>query len=67
MDGSYSASGSSHSDVAYGSAVSLRKYHKVSTYDDFHVVTVINFDPGAQTTWLSVETACGDGSPGSRE
>lgn len=67
MDGAYAASGTSFSDVGYAAPVSLRKYHKVNTADQFHVVTVIYFDPGAQTTSLSIETACGNGMPDSQE
>jgi hypothetical protein len=65
--GTYTASGSSSADVAYTASFSLRQYHKVNTYDDFHVVTVINFDPGSRYTWVDVETACGNGMPDSKE
>jgi hypothetical protein len=67
MGGAYSASGSSFSDVGYTNTVSMRQYYKVNTPDNFHVVTVITFDPGSQYTTLSVETACGDGSPSSAQ
>ncbi len=65
--GAYSATGSSSSDVAYSQQVSLRKYHKVNTADNFHVVTVITFNPATKTPVVTVETACGDGSPDSKE
>jgi hypothetical protein len=67
VSGSYSASGTSQSDVGYLPPYSLRKYYKVNTYDDFHVVTVINFDPSYKTTNVTVETACGNGMPDSKE
>lgn len=67
MAGTYSASGSSSSDVAYSQEVSLRSYHKVNTPDDFHIVTVITFDPATKAPVLSVETACGNGMPDSKE
>ena len=63
----YSASGSSQSDVAYSPAFAVRKYHKVNTYDDFHVVTVLNFNPAYKTMTVTVETACGNGMPDSKE
>jgi hypothetical protein len=61
----YSASGSSQADVAYSPAFSVRQYHKVNTYDNFHVVTVLTFNPMYKTTTVSVETACGNGMPDS--
>ena len=67
VGGGYSASGASESDVGYSAAFAVRKYHKVNTLDNFHVVTVINFDPGSQYTWVSVETACGNGMPDSAQ
>ena len=68
MAGSYAASGTTQSsDVGYSTPFSLRQYHKVNTPDNFHVVTVINFDPAAYYTYLTVETACGDGTPGSAQ
>ena len=67
LAGAYAATGSSSSDVEYWQQVSLRKYHKVNTPDDFHVVTVITFNPATKTPVLTVETACGDGSPDSKE
>ena len=65
LGGTYSASGVSESDVDYGTPFTMRKYHKVNTPDDFHVVTVFDFDPGSQYTTMSVETACGNGMPDS--
>jgi hypothetical protein len=67
MSGSYSASGTSNADVTYtGRPFSTRQYHKVtSTYDNFHVVTVIDVDPVTQQTTMSIETACGNGMPDS--
>src|SRR5688572_19753551 len=50
MAGSYAASGASQADVAYAQPVELRQYHKVNTSDNFHVVTVINFDPWSLQT-----------------
>jgi hypothetical protein len=67
MSGSYAASGTSQSDVGYLQSYSVRKYYKVNTYDDFHVVTVINFDPVYKTTTLTLETACGNGMPDSSQ
>lgn len=67
VSGDYAATGTSLSDVAYASPVSIRKYYKVNTADDFHVVTVINFDPVALTTAVTVETACGNGMPDAKE
>jgi hypothetical protein len=69
MAGSYSASGTSSADITYtGKPFSTRQYHKVtSTYDNFHVVTVINVDPATQQTTIAIETACGNGMPDSKE
>ena len=63
----YGASGSTHSDVTYETPFTVRKYHKVNTSDNFHVVTVIDFDPATKTSTVSVETACGNGMPDSNE
>ena len=65
--GMYAASGSGEADVDYTRPVAVRQYHKVNTADAFHVVTVINFDPMAKSTWVSVETACGNGMPDSAQ
>ena len=65
MGGSYSASGASKADIAYAQPFTVRQYHKVNTYDNFHVVTVIDFDPAARQSYVSIETACGNGLPGS--
>ena len=68
VDGGYSASGSSQSDVIYKQQpYTLRKYHKVNTADDFHVVTVIDFDPATNGTTVTKETACGNGMPDSAQ
>lgn len=67
VGGLYAASGSAQSDVGYAAPFSVRNYYKVNTSDMFHVVTVVNFDPASQYTSLTVETACGDGSPDSKE
>lgn len=67
VGGMYSASGTAQADVTYPSPLSIRNYYKVNTADNFHVVTVINFDPASQYTSMTVETACGDGSPSSTE
>ena len=67
MSGGMAASGTSEADVAYGAVFAVRKYHKVSTPDEFHVVTVINFDPAYQYTWVEMETACGNGMPDSAQ
>jgi hypothetical protein len=65
--GSYAASGSAQSDVGYGATFTQRYYHKVNTYDNFHVVTVVTFTPGSNTTTVGVETACGNGMPDSAQ
>jgi hypothetical protein len=69
LSGSYSASGTSSADVTYtGKAFSTREYHKVTTTTDmFHVVTVINVDPATQQTTITLETACGNGMPDSKQ
>lgn len=67
MGGTYRAAGSTQSDVTYTAPFTLRKYHKVNTSDDFHVVTVITFYPSTRDTYVSVETACGNGMPDSKE
>jgi hypothetical protein len=67
VGGMYSASGSSEANVGYSAPFAVRKYHKVNTPDNFHVVTVINFDPAARYTWVTVETACGNGMPDSAQ
>lgn len=67
VGGTYKAAGSTTSDVGYTQPFTLRKYHKVNTSDNFHVVTVINFYPASRYTDVTVETACGDGSPDSKE
>ncbi|HEX6083571.1 MAG TPA: hypothetical protein VF266_03540 [Thermoanaerobaculia bacterium] len=67
MGGMYSASGTSLSDVGYGAPFTVRKYHKVNTADQFHVVTVITFNPATRTTTMSMETACGNGMPDSAQ
>lgn len=65
MNGMYAAKGGSQTDVAYAEPVELRQYHKVNTSDNFHVVTVINFDPASRSTYVTMETACGNGMPDS--
>ena len=67
MGGAYAASGSSQSEVAAMQSYSLRQYHKVNTPDNFHVVTVITFDPASRTSSITRETACGNGMPDSIE
>jgi hypothetical protein len=67
VGGSLTASGTSEADVAYGGIFAVRKYHKVNTADNFHVVTVINFNPASQYTWVTLETACGNGMPDSAQ
>ena len=67
VGGAYAASGISQADVAYKSSLALRQYHKVNTPDNFHFVTVVNFDPSSKSTWVTVETACGNGMPDSKE
>ena len=64
---SYAASGSTLTDVTYQEKFTIRKYHKVNTSDDFHVVTVIDFDPAKRRTTVSVEKACGNGLPDSAQ
>ena len=66
--GDYSAAGSSESDVVYmQQPYTLRKYYKVNTWDDFHLVTVIDFDPATNYTTVTRETACGNGMPDSAQ
>jgi hypothetical protein len=67
VDGTYKAAGQTRSDVAYAAPFTLRKYHKVNTADDFHVVTVIDFYPSTKATYVSIETACGNGMPDAKE
>ncbi|HEX6100037.1 MAG TPA: hypothetical protein VF432_27240 [Thermoanaerobaculia bacterium] len=68
MSGAYSTAGASQSDVEYmPQPYTLRKYHKVNTYDNFHVVTVIDFDPATRQSTVSLETACGNGMPDSSQ
>lgn len=67
VGGMYAASGSAQADVAYAQPLSIRNYYKVNTTDNFHVVTVVNFDPSQHYTWVTVETACGNGLPDSKE
>ena len=67
MNGTYKAAGQTKSDVAYTAPFTLRKYHKVNTTDNFHVVTVIDFYPSTGATYVSIETACGNGMPDSKE
>jgi hypothetical protein len=37
----------------------------MNTPDQFHVITVVTFDPASQTTTLSLDSACGNGMPDS--
>lgn len=67
MGGIYRASGTAEADVAYAAPFTIRNYYKVNTSDDFHVVTVVNLDPSARYTSVTVETACGNGTPDSKE
>ena len=68
VSGDYSAAGSSESDVVYKQQpYTLRKYYKVNTWDDFHLVTVIDFDPATNYTTVTKETACGNGMPDSAQ
>jgi hypothetical protein len=67
MSGTYATSGSGSADVAYAQMFSQRMYHKVNTPDNFHVVTVITFNPATKVMTLSLETACGNGMPDSIE
>lgn len=64
---SYYANGTALSDVTYSTPYTLRTYHKVNTADDFHVVTLVDFYPSTRETYVSVETACGDGTPSSSQ
>ena len=63
----FSKSSALSSQNLWPEAFTLRQYHKVNTYDNFHVVTVINFDPAARYTGVTVETACGNGLPDSAQ
>ena len=65
MTGAYATAGTSHSEVAAQQTYSLRQYHKVNTPDNFHVVTVITFDPAVRDATITRETACGNGMPDS--
>lgn len=65
--GMYSASGTKEADIGYPGAFSIRNYYKVNTSDNFHVVTVVNLDPASRYTGVTVETACGNGMPDSKE
>lgn len=65
MSGAYATTGTGKSDVGYGATFSNRMYHKVNTPDNFHVVTVVTFNPSTKTMTLSVERACGTGLPDS--
>ena len=65
MSGTYATSGAGNADVAYAQTFSQRMYHKVNTPDNFHVVTVITFNPATKAMTLSLETACGNGLPDS--
>ncbi len=65
ISGTYSGSGSSSSDVAYAQPVEMRYYTKMNNVDNFHVITVVSFDPASQTTTLSLDSACGNGMPDS--
>ena len=69
MGGTYKASGSSEADVDYMvQPFTVRQYHKVqSTYDNFHVVTVIDYDPASRQSYVTLETACGNGMPDSAQ
>ncbi|HEX6083574.1 MAG TPA: hypothetical protein VF266_03555 [Thermoanaerobaculia bacterium] len=67
MGGTYKAAGAQEADIGYAGAFSIRNYYKVNTSDNFHVVTVVSLDPASRYTSVTVETACGDGSPDSKE
>jgi hypothetical protein len=67
VGGMYAASGTAQADVGYSAPFSIRNYYKVNTGDDFHVVTVATLDPSSQYTSVTVETACGNGLPDSKE
>ena len=66
--GTYSVAGSSQSDVTYAELpLEIRKYRRANSYDKFHLVTVMRFDPATRATTLSMEAVCGDGMPDSLE
>jgi hypothetical protein len=67
MSGMYATSGAGSADVGYAAQFSTRQYHKVNTPDNFHVVTVMTFNPSTNSLVMSVERACGDGTPNSLE
>ena len=68
ISGSYSVAGSSQSDVTYGEEpLEIRKYRRANAYDQFHLVTVMRFDPITRETTLSMEAVCGNGMPDSLE
>ena len=67
ISGSYSVAASSQSDVTYKQPLEIRKYRRANWYDQFHLVTVMRFDPATRTTALSMEAVCGNGMPDSIE
>ena len=68
ISGSYAVAGSSTSDVTYKELpLEIRKYRRANSYDKFHLVTVMRFDPATRATTLSMEAVCGDGMPDSLE
>ena len=67
ISGSYSVNATSESRVIYNEPVEIRQYRRANWYDQFHLVTVMRFDPATRDTTLSMEAVCGDGMPDSFE
>ena len=64
IGGTYSIAESSQSDVTYKEqALEIRKYRRANWYDNFHLVTVMRFDPATKQTTLSMEAVCSNGMP----
>jgi hypothetical protein len=67
IGGSYSVADSSLSDVTYKEPLEIRQYRRANWYDNFHLVTVMRFDPATRQTTLSMEAVCSDGTPNAIE
>jgi hypothetical protein len=67
IGGSYSVADTSQSDVTYKEPLEIRQYRRANWYDNFHLVTVMRFDPATRQTTLSMEAVCSDGTPNAIE
>ena len=68
IGGSYSVADTSQSDVTYSEQpLEIRQYRRANWYDNFHLVTVMRFDPATRQTTLSMEAVCSNGMPDSIE